>query len=326
MQPRARGKSRNEAGYGSGRAFIASGDDVLLDEEEMVARLLACVEAPDYRPPTLPSVAVELMNLSQRPDVEIDDVVALLEQDSMLTGRILKLAQSPAYGGVQLKSLSDVLMRIGLKTLRDLVMELAMNLKVFRSADYAETMDLLRLHSTVTAHLAKHVCQYSPIDGEFAFMAGLLHDVGIAGTLIALSDGVERGARPPALFAIWPAVDRVHPRAAETMAGHWELPPDIRMAVGAHHQVVTRGHPHPLAAAVALADDLAHECGVGVNPKAAEDAAADEEQDALRSHDQVDRSSPQTLERAREALQLSDEQVALIRREAPEVVERIVGA
>ena len=59
-----------------------------------------------------------------------------------------------------------------------------MNLKVFRSNDYADTMELLRRHSTMTAHLAKVVCKYSPVEGDFAFMAGLLHDVGIAGTLL----------------------------------------------------------------------------------------------------------------------------------------------
>ena len=95
-------------------------------------------------------------------------------------------------GTSELSSLRDALMRVGLRTVRDLVMEIAMNMKVFRSPDYADTMDLLRRHSTMTAHFSKLVCNYSPIEGEFAFMAGLLHDVGIAGTLLALSDGASR--------------------------------------------------------------------------------------------------------------------------------------
>lgn len=41
------GKSKGEEGYGDGRATIEFGDDVLLDEEQMVERLLACIEAPD---------------------------------------------------------------------------------------------------------------------------------------------------------------------------------------------------------------------------------------------------------------------------------------
>ncbi len=325
MSSGQQGKRRGEEGYGDGKAFIAAGDDVLLDEEEMVESLLACLNAPDYRPPTLPSVAVELMGLSQQPDVDLADVVGLLEQDSMITCRVLKLVQSPVYrGSAELSSLRDALMRVGLRTVRDLVMEIALNMKVFRSPDYADTMDLLRRHSTMTAHFSKLVCNYSPIEGEFAFMAGLLHDVGIAGTLLALSDRAGRRKTPPALVAIWPAVDRVHQRAAEIMAKHWELPPDIQFAISAHHQVLIQGHAHPLAATVALGDELAHEMGFGVIPKGDDQGAMSSlERDCVRSHTEVDRSPGKTLEHAREALQLTDAQMELIRRDAEELVEKL---
>ncbi len=316
------GKSKGEEGYGEGEASIEFGDDVLLDEEEMVARLLACLEAPDYRPPTLPSVAVDLMSLSQQPEVEFEDVVGLLEQDSLIAGRVLKLVQSPIYSGAnKLVSLQDALVRLGLRTLRDTVMEIAMNLKVFKSPDYADTMELIRRHSTMTAHLSKVVCKYTAIEGEYAFMAGLLHDVGIAGTLLALSDRKGNRVSPPDLIAIWPAVDRVHQRAAELMAEHWQLPPEIKMVVGSHHQVVLQGFAHPLSATVCLANELAHEIGFGVIPKA--DAEVKEmnelERDCVRSHTGVDRSSPKTIEHSREALQLSESQIELIRADAEEL-------
>ncbi|MCP4036810.1 MAG: HDOD domain-containing protein, partial [bacterium] len=173
------GKSKGEEGYGDGRVIIDFGDDVLLDEEEMVEKLLACIEAPDYQPPTLPSVAADLLSLSQQPDVDFKDVVKLLEQDSMIAGRVLKMVQSPIYSGAsKLASLNDALVRLGLKTLRDLVMQISLNMRVFKSQDYGDTMDLLRRHSMMTAHLSKVVCKYTAIEGEYAFMAGLLHDVG----------------------------------------------------------------------------------------------------------------------------------------------------
>ncbi|MCP5043071.1 MAG: HDOD domain-containing protein, partial [bacterium] len=207
------GKSKGEEGYGDGRVIIDFGDDVLMDEEEMVEKLLACIEAPDYQPPTLPSVAADLLSLSQQPDVDFKDVVKLLEQDSMIAGRVLKMVQSPIYSGAsKLASLDDALVRLGLKTLRDLVMQISRNMRVFKSQDYGDTMDLLRRHSMMTAHLSKVVCKYTAIEGEYAFMAGLLHDVGIAGTLLALSDRKPPKKPAPDLISIWPAVDRVHQR------------------------------------------------------------------------------------------------------------------
>jgi HD-like signal output (HDOD) protein len=324
--PKKLGKSKGEEGYGDGRASIAEGDDVLLDQENMVETLLACLNAPDYRPPTLPTVAVELMTLSQQPDVDIDEVVAVLEKDSLIAGRILKLVQSPIYSGVSpLTSLRDALMRLGLRTLRDLVMEIAMNLKVFRSSDYADTMELLRRHSSATAHLCRVISKYTFVEGEFAFLSGLLHDVGIAGTLIALSERKGDRKTPPDLIAIWPAVDRVHQRAASLMADQWGLSMELKLPMSAHHQVLIEGYPHPLAATVALADDLAHELGWGVLPKdgGALIELSELEQACMLSHTQVDRSSEKTLEQAREALQLGDAQMKLIRDEAPTVLETI---
>jgi hypothetical protein len=92
-----RGKSKGEEGYGQGRAAIAAGADVLLDEDTLVAELLACLEAPSYRPPTLPAVALEVMSLAQRPDVAIKDVVAVLERDALIAGRVLQVACSAVY-------------------------------------------------------------------------------------------------------------------------------------------------------------------------------------------------------------------------------------
>ena len=313
------GKRKGEEGYGDGRASIAYDDDVLLDEDAMVQALLTALSAPDYRPPTLPSVAVELMGLSQKAEVDFKDVVDLLEQDSMIAGRILQIVQSPIYAGMsKLSSLHDALVRLGLGTLRDIVMQIAMNMKVYKSRDYADTMELIRKHSTMTAHLSCLVCKYCAIEGEYAFLAGLLHDVGIAGTLLALSDSKGLRKTPPDLISIWPAVDRVHTKAAELMAGHWNLPGDIKMVLESHHQVIIQGFAHPLAATIAIADDLAHELGCGVIPKAGDlvEEMTALEKDCVRSHTGVDRSPPKTLEHARNALQLTDQQMDLIRADA----------
>jgi len=248
--------------YGKGQASLALDDDVLLDEEKLTQQLLATFSAESYRPPTLPSVATELLSLSQNPDVAICDIAALLERDTMLTGRVMKRMCSPVYAGTAaVKSLDQAVMRLGLKALCDVVLEASMNLRVFRSDAYSGTMERLRLHSTATAHLSKIICRYTAIVGDYAFLCGLLHDAGIAGTLIALSEG--RGSKPPPdLIAIWPAVHRMHAEASAQMAKLWGLPPDVQLVLKSHHCVLVDGYPHPLAATICLADEIAHELGL----------------------------------------------------------------
>lgn len=309
------GKTKDQEGYGQGRAAIAWDDDVLLDENDLVERLLGVFRAPGYQPPKLPGTAQELLQISQQPDVEMDRVIALLEQDEMLAGRVLQTASSAAYaGGAKIESLSGALMRLGLNGLRDLVVEIAMNLRVFRCETYTGPMERLRLHSQATAHLARTVCQYSAVEGEFAFLCGLLHDVGIAGTLLALGD-VPRGIKVPELAVLWPAIDQAHCEAGERMAILWELPVDLRYGIAAHHAVEVEGHPHPVSAAVCLADHLASELGAGLLPSEDDKPESDDEAElvaALSTHKSLDRSGPAVLDRAREALAITPQSWSVV--------------
>ncbi|MFK7898625.1 MAG: HDOD domain-containing protein [Myxococcota bacterium] len=323
-----RGKKKGEEGYGQGKVVISQGADVLLDEEQLVKELLDYVESPDYSPPTLPAVAMELMSLSQKVDVEISDVVKLLEQDSMIAGRVLRMVSLSSMSGVvKITSLSEATMRLGLLKIRDIVMEIAVNMRVFKSEDYGGAMETLRQHATQTAHLSRLVCNYTPIEGEFAFMAGLLHDVGIAGTLLALAERKTRRRGPPDLTSIWPALDRVHQRTGEVMAKHWELPSDIQIAISAHHQVLVGGYPHPLAATVAISNQLCHEVGTGVIPKEGEALEKMDplERACLESHAYVDQSSRKTLEHAQEALGIDSKMLGLMREDARTMLEQLAA-
>lgn len=302
------GRRRTDPRYGRGSAAIEDDDYVLLDVEEIKRRLLAVFSAPGYRPPTLPSVATQLMALSQRADVHLDDVLALLEQDAMLTGGVLRIARSPVYlRGAATDSIRGAVMRMGLHTLRDIVLEACMNLRVFRASGFMDAMERLRRHSIATGHVARIVCRHTRIEGDLAFLCGLLHDVGIAGCLISLSER-RSGAKAPDLVSLWPAIDGAHAEAGALMTKLWELPAEVQSTVASHHQVWVKGAAHPLAAAICVADSIARDLGRGI--VARDGGAVVEvgglEAACLRSFTAIDATPPRTLEHAREVLGLDD--------------------
>ncbi len=306
-------RKRGDADYGVGECTLEFDEEMLLDEEAMKARILETFSSPQYHPPTLPSVAMDLLALSRVAEVEFNAVVSLLEQDSMIAGDVLRISQSPIYAGAsQVASLADALMRLGLATLRDLVVEVTMNMRVFRTPCYVESMERVRSHSSATAHLSRIVAKHTPIEGEYSFLGGLLHDIGIAGILIALGEGAK-GKAAPDLQVLWPAIHGAHQEAASLMAKQWNLPQDIQWAIGAHHQVLIQGYAHPLASIICVAEDLTSEYGYGLVPEQDEETEANLEH--LATHQQTDRSSPKTLQTAREALQLTDNAMHLIRRD-----------
>src|ERR1035437_715688 len=61
--------------------------------------LRAIFGSPGYKPPILPSVALEIHDLSCRPDIDTEKLVALLERDPMLAAHVLRVANSPIFRG-----------------------------------------------------------------------------------------------------------------------------------------------------------------------------------------------------------------------------------
>ncbi|HEY2406028.1 MAG TPA: HDOD domain-containing protein [Polyangiaceae bacterium] len=226
------------------------------------AELLATFEDPEYRPPPLPSVALELMALSGRDDANAEHVVRLLEQDEMLAGGVIRLVGSPIYAArTPVRSLKDAVIRLGFRTVRDVVFETALSQGVFSLPEYRETVEQIRRHSTVTAYLARLVCQHTHVDGEHAFLCALLHDIGFAGLLFAVSH-IEK-ERTPALLQIWSELDRVHEQASKTVTELWGLPASIHEVVAHHHHLHT-GPSSKVVAAICVADQLSERFAASV--------------------------------------------------------------
>jgi HD-like signal output (HDOD) protein len=289
-----------------GRGVVALEQD-FVDEVEVRQRLEATFRSPEYKPPTLPAVALELLGLAQDPNADFAKVGKVLESDPIITGQVLRVAQSPVYAGrMPITTIPQALSRLGIKTLRDIVLQVALNARVFRAKPYQPTMESLQRHSTAVAHLAKIISRYTSFEGDYAFLCGLLHDVGIAGSLIALNESNPKS--PPPLDDVWPAIQAVHAEASQLMASQWQLPPDIALTVGAHHSVLIQGYPHPVAATVYLANEVATALGFGTRAEGAF---------ATRRLETMDRA------KVLQILSLSDKQMTLVLRDAEKDLEAL---
>jgi putative nucleotidyltransferase with HDIG domain len=236
-----------------------------VDAGELADRMRATIRSPSYRPPVLPAAALELVRLSNQPDVSFKAVQAVLERDALITGRVLQIAQSPLYNtsGTQI-SMQQALMRLGLKNLTQIFLETSMNMRVFRAPGYDAPMNVLRRHATATAHYARAVCRHAAFAEEYAFLCGLLHDCGVAAALMVLGD-VKRGASVPPFEDVFPAVLEIHEEVGAMLCQLWKLPPDVELVVKNHHSCTVDGHVHPLTAAIAVAEGLAAQAGFGMD-------------------------------------------------------------
>lgn len=252
---------RTGANYGRGVVTI---QDDSVDTSELLQRLLTTIRSPTYEPPVLPAAAFRLLELSRKPDVKISELVSVIETDPLVAGKVLRVAQSPVFTrGAPLQSLQDAVVRLGLETLLQIFLEVTVGVKVFRAPGYDAPMERLRAHSSATAQIARIVCRFTSVYDEYAFLCGLLHDIGVAACMIVLAPQ-KRGDRAPSFELAWPAIEEVHEEASKLVCASWRLPADVQIVVGNHEKAIVGNAIHPVAAAVKIADWIATRLGYGL--------------------------------------------------------------
>jgi putative nucleotidyltransferase with HDIG domain len=229
----------------------------------LLSLLRASFASASYVPPALPSIITDMLRLSADPDVDLRDIRAVVERDPLVTARVLRLAKSAIYGNAApVQTLDAALVRLGMRQLASFCAEAATRLRVFRAPAYEAAMELLAKHSSAVAHTARHLASRWSIDPEFAFLAGLLHDVGIAASFIVLADAQGKpGKKAPLLEDAWAAVKEANAHSATAVFRAWALAPEIGAAARNHHADVILD---PLSALVALSDVVACEAGYGL--------------------------------------------------------------
>ena len=294
-----------------------------LAPSEVTARLGRLFSSSAYRPPMLPTVALKVMELSRRPDIDFNSVLAVLEGDAMLAGRVLAIAQSAVYSGRSpVVSLRQALVRLGIRTLRNVVLEAALNARIFRVPGFEATTERLRLHSSYTAHVAALVAKDAGVDAETAFVCGLLHDVGMAAALMAVADDLKNRAFPAEHLAV--VLDTVHAQGSGLLAGVWKLPPEVKAVVSRHHELRAGGEANRMVAALIVAEQIAYENDAGMVPVRWPDEAASEP--LAPPPGSLDANPQAVVQDARVVLGIGDVRFEALRQEALALKLRTVEA
>jgi putative nucleotidyltransferase with HDIG domain len=285
-----------------GRPRGASASKDLVAADVMVARLVELLRDPTYQPPLLPTVALELLTIARRPDTTVRQIDALLAAEPVLAANLLRVANSPLYspgGGV--RTLRDAIVRLGTRTITAIFFDVWANARLFLAPGYEEPMRQVRRHSTAVAHVARLVSRHTALNDDYAYLCGLLHDIGVALGLLTMADWMPREALPEPQ-ALCGALRDGHAEIGATLCEHWRLPPELVSVVRTHHRIEQDGRVQAGAAIVRIADNVAIRQGFGM-PLDHEDTAEER--------------------LARDALQLSESDVRGIEDEAKSMLAQL---
>jgi putative nucleotidyltransferase with HDIG domain len=203
---------------------------------------------------------MELLVLARKSEVDVGAAAELFKRDPMLAARVLKVARSPLYGSAAVPTIRDAIVRLGTRRLSHVVLEAAMDMRVFRSTTWGAWMERVRRHSVAVGHIAGHIAHLGDVDADQALVAGLMHDVGTAAAIGAVGDKHHefKDVDPTALGA---AFDEIHTEIGTVVADAWHLSAEVKMVIANHHR--TSGRRQPMLAVVVLAEAFAIDAGLG---------------------------------------------------------------
>lgn len=144
------------------------------------------------RMPMLPAVFSQTLALfAKGDDVSVGELAAIVEQDVVIAGHLLSIANSALYSrGSSVSSLRQAIARIGLHKTQNALLGLSVS-RPFRSVRLPKTWSQVRFneHCLASAVMADLLVQRVPAENaEWAFLAGLLHDIGLLLIATALPD------------------------------------------------------------------------------------------------------------------------------------------
>lgn len=241
-------------------------DDVPAELVGLKRRVLSRLSGPKPRVPMLSATAAEALRLASDPSSAMQRIEDVVSRDPQLAGRLLGLANSSAFAREPVRALGRALQRLGTGTIRDMLYQAVMECTVLRGSD--ERLAIReRDHAVAVGRLARIVCGAIGFDHDYAFVCGLLHDVGRLAVRAAL---VDEPLDEPTRAAV---IHRLHGVVGVKLAEAWALPAIIREAIGRHHDHAT-GEYSQIGHAIAVADRLAAHFGRGCESLAGTDGLA----------------------------------------------------
>jgi HD-like signal output (HDOD) protein len=193
---------------------------------------------------TLPQVALRVIEVAKDPNSGAADLKAVVEGDPALSARVLRMVNSAAYGlRSTVTNLHQAIGYLGFSRVRNLAMTASVS-EIFREEEQrgAYRRSELWRHLVSVGICARLVASRCRLAGfEDAFLAGLLHDIGIIledqgahAQFCEMLETLEEGTPLCTSERAWLGFD--HCVLGAKVAEAWKFPATVWAAIRFHHE------------------------------------------------------------------------------------------
>ena len=212
----------------------------LMDDEKLKSLVSSLTSLPSQ-----PEAYKKIMQELQSDDPSLQEVGKIVESDIAMSAKILQLVNSAFFGLVRhLSSPGEAASFLGVDVIKSLVLTTGVFSQFDAPAIGAARIQSLWTHGTQVGYLAKAIAERQTehkILGDYAFMGGLLMDVGKLIFAANLSDEFARSEKisadegRPDWVVEREVFGRNHMDVGAYLIGLWGLPNPVVECVAYHH-------------------------------------------------------------------------------------------
>lgn len=198
--------------------------------------------------PTLPAVAVKLLDLSKNPDTDIKEVIDTIKADPAITAKILKASNSSFFGlRSECKGIERAVPLLGTMVVTSLALSFSLSESAITQGPLKSRFDAYWKQSIIQSAAAELLATKSGNDLKYdSFLIGLLQDIGhlamlrsIPTDLLSVLEQAEKEQREPAEVES-AELGINHTEVGVKMMERWQLSEQFQTAIQHHHDSVAQ--------------------------------------------------------------------------------------
>lgn len=222
--------------------------------------------------PSLPVAVLRLIEVVNDPDSTVHDIVEVVQYDSGLTARLLRLCNSAFLGlSRRISSLHEAIRYLGTVRVLQLIISMHSSALLSRPQNgYGLDPGVLWTHSVAVALASAAFGQRAGLkNANTLFTAGLLHDIGkvVLNEYVAAEFSQIMQLTEQQTISFSEAEKQVlgfsHDEAGGVLAETWQLPVSIVNCIRYHHDPAALSPPEPTADMVYCGEMIATCLGLG---------------------------------------------------------------
>jgi len=212
--------------------------------------------------PTLPSIAVEILEAVKDEDTSFEALARVVNSDPSLSARVLKVANSSFYGVSQkVNTIPKALSILGLEALKSIALSFVIVETMQGVSRNQFAFEYFWKRAVTAGVAAKSIAKAAKVKYDEAFVSGLLQDIGIIIMYFIEREAYEqvldekKASAQPVFVVEKNIFGFEHQEVGERILDQWGLPPEISKPIGYHHCVSKAPEPYRRRARVLYLSD-----------------------------------------------------------------------